>query len=95
MYVPCACQPYHHPAQTFGQLREERESIIDDVNTHCFICSMESHLFEQHGGFRQHYTKEHNLWFACIRPFMETGMHRMDTTILAKIQNIVCLVHAN
>ncbi|KAI9331724.1 hypothetical protein BDR26DRAFT_869940, partial [Obelidium mucronatum] len=48
---------------TFGQLREERKDISDDLRTQCFVCSINASEFQRHSsGFENHIKKEHNVW---------------------------------
>lgn len=48
---------------TFGQLREERKAINDDLTGKCFICSIEAQEFQRHArGFDHHVKNDHNIW---------------------------------
>ncbi|TPX76050.1 hypothetical protein CcCBS67573_g02688 [Chytriomyces confervae] len=48
---------------TFGQLREERKDINDDLRNQCYICSINASEFQRHSaGFEHHIKKEHNIW---------------------------------
>ncbi|KAJ1558731.1 hypothetical protein HK405_013094, partial [Cladochytrium tenue] len=48
---------------TFGQLREERKDISDDLRNNCFVCSIPASEFQREGkGFDYHIRREHNLW---------------------------------
>ncbi|KAJ3028703.1 UNVERIFIED_CONTAM: hypothetical protein HDU68_001052 [Siphonaria sp. JEL0065] len=48
---------------TFGQLREERKDISDDLRTQCYVCSINASEFQRHSnGFENHIKKEHNIW---------------------------------
>ncbi|KAJ1566124.1 Inositol 1,4,5-trisphosphate receptor type 2 [Nowakowskiella sp. JEL0078] len=48
---------------TFGQLREENQSIQDDLKSTCFICSINASEFERHAeGFQVHTKYDHNIW---------------------------------
>ena len=48
--------------KTFTQLRDEREKIIEDIQTKCFICSLEAHDFLLVGGFQRHQSEDHDVW---------------------------------
>lgn len=48
---------------TFGSLRDERNEIEEDIRTRCFICSIQSDVFNRQAlGFEHHIKNEHNLW---------------------------------
>ncbi|KAJ3226355.1 hypothetical protein HK099_005063 [Clydaea vesicula] len=48
---------------TFGQLREERKAIHDDLKGSCFICSIDASEFQRHAkGFEHHVKHDHNIW---------------------------------
>ncbi|CUG92420.1 transmembrane protein, putative [Bodo saltans] len=49
---------------SFAQLREEREGVVTDQQSKCFICGIEQNAFDliTPGGFEQHITSEHNMW---------------------------------
>jgi hypothetical protein len=48
---------------TFGALREERESMEEDQQGKCFICGLEQgELDKIPGGFEQHVAFEHKMW---------------------------------
>ncbi|KAJ3075203.1 hypothetical protein HDU98_008929 [Podochytrium sp. JEL0797] len=48
---------------TFGQLREERKDISDDLRAQCYVCSINASEFQRHAsGFEHHIKKEHNIW---------------------------------
>ncbi|ORY28919.1 hypothetical protein BCR33DRAFT_724882 [Rhizoclosmatium globosum] len=48
---------------TFGQLREDRKDISDDLKTQCYVCSINASEFQRHSsGFENHIKKEHNVW---------------------------------
>lgn len=46
----------------FGQLREERRAIYEDLRSVCFICSIKATEFQQSKGFEYHSHHEHNIW---------------------------------
>lgn len=46
----------------FGELRDQLESVKDDMESNCFICTMEKTFFEAvPHGFETHVQQEHNL----------------------------------
>ena len=48
---------------TFARLREERQSVEDDIRSKCFICGIESTQFDRQAeGFETHTKQDHNLW---------------------------------
>ena len=48
---------------TFGELRDEKFQIEDDMASNCFICSIRSADFERFGkGFQTHIRQDHNMW---------------------------------
>lgn len=48
---------------TFSKLREENESVLQDINDKCFVCSISRDELEQAGiPFKQHILEEHNMW---------------------------------
>jgi hypothetical protein len=48
---------------TFGEMRAENEAIENDIESMCFICSIDRDEFEQAGvSFEQHIKNEHNMW---------------------------------
>jgi len=48
---------------TFGELRDERSKIEEDIRTNCFICSMgNDQLNDSVLGFEHHIKHEHNMW---------------------------------
>lgn len=50
---------------TFGELRDQRNRIEEDIRSRCFICSLESNTFQRKKkalGFTHHITHEHNIW---------------------------------
>jgi len=48
---------------TFGELREKKSDIEEDIRSRCFICSLESDLFQRQAlGFEHHIKHEHNMW---------------------------------
>ncbi|KAI8801199.1 hypothetical protein BJ742DRAFT_838177 [Cladochytrium replicatum] len=47
---------------TFGQLREEHQSILNDLKSTCFVCSINASEFDRNAvSFAHHLKKEHNL----------------------------------
>jgi hypothetical protein len=48
---------------TFGELRDKRKKIEEDVNNFCIICGREKYEFELRGsGWNEHIQLEHNLF---------------------------------
>jgi len=48
---------------TFGELREKRNAIEEDIRTRCFICNVESDELQRFGvSFSSHIKHEHNMW---------------------------------
>jgi len=48
---------------TFGQLREERNSVEEDMTSKCFVCIIEAEKFQRDAlGFDNHIRNEHNMW---------------------------------
>jgi len=48
---------------TFGELRDKRNSIDEDIRERCFICSLDSDTFQRQSlGFQHHIDNEHNTW---------------------------------
>jgi len=48
---------------TFGQLREEKNNIEEDMASKCFICSIEADRFQRDAvGFDNHTKYEHDTW---------------------------------
>jgi len=48
---------------TFGELRDTREKIEEDIRSKCFICSIAADVFQRQAlGFKHHIKNEHNMW---------------------------------
>lgn len=49
---------------TFSQLRDEQNDILQDMREKCFVCSLRSYDFDSHGkgGFQHHCRREHRMW---------------------------------
>jgi len=48
---------------TFGQLRDEKAAIEEDIQSRCFICSVASDVFQRQAfGFKHHSNIDHNVW---------------------------------
>jgi len=48
---------------TFGSLRDAKDAIDLDIRENCFICSLNSDLFQRQSlGFKHHSDHEHNTW---------------------------------
>jgi len=48
---------------TFGQLREERNNVEEDMTSKCFVCCIEAEKFQRDAlGFDHHIKNEHNMW---------------------------------
>ena len=48
---------------TFGELRDEKFQIEDDMTSNCYICSIPSEEFEKAGtSFQDHTADQHNMW---------------------------------
>ena len=48
---------------TFAELREKRKALEDDMNTKCFICSIEMYVFDKNSyGYKAHIAQDHNVW---------------------------------
>lgn len=55
---------------TFGELRDKRNAVIDDINSRCFICGLDRNEIEQHGkGWPYHFQIEHSP-YACLAFFI-------------------------
>ena len=46
----------------FGASRDTRGEVDEDQQSKCFICGIDSSLFDRHGGFDMHIENEHNMW---------------------------------
>jgi len=59
---------------TFGELRDERQTIETALNTKCYICGIDAAEFERHGnGFKHHQVYEHSIWDYCYcRIYLES-----------------------
>eukprot|EP00004_Rigifila_ramosa_P007532 TRINITY_DN1851_c0_g1_i3.p1 TRINITY_DN1851_c0_g1~~TRINITY_DN1851_c0_g1_i3.p1 ORF type:complete len:2531 (+),score=660.03 TRINITY_DN1851_c0_g1_i3:1073-7594(+) len=49
---------------TFGQLRDQKSEVENDIQSKCFICSIDNYTFQRHTqkGFEHHIEHEHNIW---------------------------------
>jgi len=51
---------------TFGDLREQNESLVDKLGNRCFVCELERYKFEMNSidgnGFEDHVKNDHNMW---------------------------------
>eukprot|EP00466_Bigelowiella_natans_P003018 jgi/Bigna1/70738/fgenesh1_pg.13_\ len=50
---------------TFAEMRETRDQVLEEVTTKCVICRKGHHAFDQsrnHKGFIHHITVEHSIW---------------------------------
>ena len=48
---------------SFQSMREEKESVLEDIGDKCFICSIPRDSFDQVGiNFKTHIKEEHNMW---------------------------------
>ena len=48
---------------SFGELRDQKREIEEDMENTCFICSIDRHTFErQANGFEHHIKKDHCMW---------------------------------
>jgi len=48
---------------TFGELREKKNAIDEDMKSQCFICGINSDTFQHLGyGFKHHLEHEHSVW---------------------------------
>jgi len=48
---------------TFGELREKKNNIDEDIRSRCFVCSLDSDIFQRQAlGFPHHIKHEHNMW---------------------------------
>jgi len=48
---------------TFAQLRDEKMSIEEDLQSNCFVCHIDRYTFDRNGaGFEYHIFKDHNVW---------------------------------
>jgi hypothetical protein len=48
---------------TFAELRGKRKALEDDMNTKCFICSIERYVFDKNSyGYKAHIGQDHNVW---------------------------------
>jgi len=48
---------------TFGQLREEKNNVEEDMTSKCFVCNIEAEKFQRDAlGFDNHIKSEHNMW---------------------------------
>lgn len=47
----------------FGELRDEKNSVMDNQQNRCFICDTDSVSFERQSvSFAEHVNREHNMW---------------------------------
>jgi len=48
---------------TFGELRDEKTAIEEDIKNICFVCGISANTFQQKAlGHRHHLKKDHKLW---------------------------------
>jgi hypothetical protein len=48
---------------TFAELRDAKQAKESDMRHKCFVCGIDSHVFDRHGdGFISHTKYEHNMW---------------------------------
>jgi len=48
---------------TFGELRDERAAIEEDIRSTCFVCSLPNETFQRQAlGFNHHIKFDHNMW---------------------------------
>jgi inositol 1,4,5-triphosphate receptor type 1 len=48
---------------TFGELRDKKSFIEEDMRSRCFICGIDSDTFQrQASGFKHHIKHDHNIW---------------------------------
>jgi hypothetical protein len=48
---------------SFQSMREEKETILEDIGDKCFVCSIPRDNFDQAGiNFKTHIKEEHNMW---------------------------------
>lgn len=48
---------------TFGDLREKKTKMEEDMKNRCFICHLERYVFDKNAkSFDIHIERDHNLW---------------------------------
>ena len=48
---------------TFSELRNDRDAIIKDMSTYCFVCNIDKDTFQRVGTtLKEHQKKDHNIW---------------------------------
>ncbi|KAJ1490986.1 hypothetical protein T484DRAFT_3262606 [Baffinella frigidus] len=51
---------------TFGDLREQNENLVEELENKCFVCGLERYKFEMMSidgnGFEDHVKNDHNMW---------------------------------
>ena len=66
---------------TFGQLRDKKNSVDALLARRCFICGIDSNSFQRQGhGFDYHVRNEHNMWaYLFIRQYLREKDPRLYT----------------
>ena len=57
---------------TFGQLRDRKGKVDEELGRRCFICGNDSNSFQRSGrGFDYHVAREHNMWnYMFVRQYL-------------------------
>jgi len=74
---------------TFGELRDKKNAIDEDMNSKCFLCGIDSDTFQRLGyGFKHHTEHEHSVW-VYLYFFIHLDMKDQDeyTTLETYIAN--------
>jgi len=76
---------------TFAQLRDEKMSIEEDLQSTCFICHMERYTFDRNGnGFDHHIANDHNVWQYI---FYLVHLQRKDPTDFTGVESYVMALY--
>ena len=81
---------------SFGKLRDETQRTRHVMESRCFICGVESGVFDQHAnGFDAHVSDDHNMWsYAMLRHYL---VHHSNPAKLTGQERYLleCYKHAN
>ncbi|EAR94170.2 cation channel family protein (macronuclear) [Tetrahymena thermophila SB210] len=78
---------------TFGQLRDKKREVIEDMKNVCFICGLERYVFDKHAdGFNNHIERDHQLWNYIFYMYYlskkdSTDFNGVETEVIQKIKN--------
>ncbi|KAL4441627.1 hypothetical protein ABPG74_021559 [Tetrahymena malaccensis] len=78
---------------TFGQLRDKKREVIEDMKNVCFICGLERYMFDKHAdGFNNHIERDHQLWNYIFYMYYlskkdSTDFNGVETEVIQKIKN--------